>query len=298
MATFTDYLKNAFFLLLFLQIAPLLIKGIKKQYLDFLEPQTKVAYLPINGAIYDSSYYTKHLRKFFKNPDIKAILLRIESPGSAAGSAEAIANELEWLKKEFPKPIITLCENICTSGAYYIAAVTDYIIAPPSGFIGNIGTQIPYQFKLKEFIEQFKIHYQVIKAGDYKAVTDPFSDDATPEQTAYLQTLVQDSYQNFIEHVARHRSRISLTQVKEWANGKIFTGRQALTIGLIDEIGSRSNAIKKIKELGIIEEKIEWIYPPQKGGLFSMFFDQSGVTNQEATSLLGSFIKGIVNYAP
>lgn len=291
MATFSDYVKNIFLILLILSFAPALIKSFKKQYFDFLKSKTQVAYLPITGIVYDSSYYSKYLKKFFKNKDIKAILLKIESPGSAAGSAEAIANEIELLKKEYPKPIITLTENLCTSGAYYIACTTDYIIAPPSAFVGSIGTQIPYLFKLKDFIEHYKIHYEVIKAGEYKTATDPFT-QLTPEQTTYLQTLVNDSYQNFLEHTARHRPKLLLANASTWADGKLFTGRQALQLGLIDEVGSRSNAIAKIKELGIIEDKIEWIEPAKEGSIFSRLFSSSdSFDTSEISSVLMKLVK-------
>lgn len=288
MSKTTDYLKTIFFVLIALQIAPPLLKNLKKQYIDLFQPHTKIAYVSIKGALYNSDYYTKHLKAFFKDPEIKAILLRIESPGSTAGSAEALANEIDLFKKEFPKPLVVLSENICASGAYYIAACSDYIIASPSTFIGSIGTQIPYQFKLKEFIEQFKIQYQVIKAGDYKTVTDPFS-DTTPEQNAYLQELAEDSYRNFVEHVAKHRSGISISQKNEWANGKIFTGTQALSLGLIDSLGSRSTAVKKIKELAMIEGKIEWVEPPKHQSLLGFFSGEDARETESAQSLAHAF---------
>lgn len=274
MSRFTRYLLNTFLVILFVQFVPPLLKNIKKQYQDLIKPKTKVALLPITGILYNSTDYVTFLRKSFKNNEIKALLLSVDSPGGAAGTAEAIANEIDILKKIYPKPIVTLCENICTSGAYYIAASTDYIIAPPSAFVGSIGTQIPYQFKLNEFIEQYKIQYNVIKAGDFKAATDPFV-ATTPEQKKYLETLAQDSYQNFIEHVAKHRTRILIDQSNQWANGKLFTGRQAHKIGLIDEIGSFSNAINKIKELGIVEEKIEFIKPQFSTSLLHSIFGKN-----------------------
>lgn len=279
MAKLSDYLKNIFFIILILQFAPFLFKSIKKQYTDILEPKTQIAQLTIKGMILDSTYYTKYLKKFFKNQNIKAILLRIDSPGGAAGSSEAIAHEIELLKKEFSKPIISLCENVCTSGSYYIAASTDYIIAPPSALIGSIGTQIPYQFKLKSFIEQFKIYYNVIKAGDYKTATDPFT-EVTPEQNANLQALANSSYQNFIQHVAKNRHRIALKDASQWANGKLFTALDAVQQGLIDEIGSITNAITKIKKLAIIEGELEWVRPPTSSGLMS-FFSQEAPDNSE-----------------
>ncbi len=198
MAKLTDYLKNIFFILILLQIAPPLLHSLKKRYLGVFEPKTQVGYLGIKGVLSDSYYYTKQLKKMFKNSDIKAILLKIESPGAAAGTAEAIANEIDYLKKEYPKPIITLSENIDTSGAYYISVATDYIIAPPSALIGSIGTVIPNQFKVKDFLDQYKIQYTTIKTGEYKDSTNPFT-NPTPEQIAHLEGIPNYSYQNFIE---------------------------------------------------------------------------------------------------
>lgn len=270
MAKFSDYLKNIFLLILILQFAPLLIEGIKKQYGKILEPHTKVGYLNVKGIILSSSYYNHYLKKFFEDKDIKAILLFVESPGGAAGSAEAIAHEIELLKKEHPKPIITLTENILASGGYYIASSSDYIITPPSALIGSIGTSIPGQFKLKDFIEQYKIYYNAITAGEYKAIADPFV-NPTPEQNALLQGVADSSYNNFIKHVSRHRSKLAISTHEAWANGKIFTGTQALEAGLIDFIGSKSDAIKKIKELAIIEGKIEWVKPVKQSNFWSLF---------------------------
>lgn len=273
MAKTSDYLKNIFFLILLIQFAPLLINSTKKYYSQYFETHTQVGYLPIKGVIMNASYYTHYLKKFFEDKHIKAILLFIESPGGAAGSAEVIAHEIELLKKEYPKPIITLSENILASGGYYIASSTDFIIGPPSLLVGSIGTTIPGQFKLDDFIEYHKIHYNVIKSGEYKAVTDPFV-NTTPEQNALLQSVADSSYHNFIEHVSRHRPKLSLNTATTWADGKIFTGSQASKIGIIDLVGSKSDAIKKIKELAIVEGKIEWVKPKKPSNLFSSLFSQ------------------------
>jgi protease IV len=270
MTKFSDYLKNIFFLLLILQFAPLFIQNIKKQYSRFFEPHTKVGYLPIKGVILNSGYYTHQLKKFFENKEIKAILLFVESPGGAAGSAEAIAHEIELLKKEHPKPIITLSENVLASGGYYIAATTDTIITLPSTLVGSIGVTIPGLFKLEDFIEQYKIHYNVIKAGEHKSVTDPFV-NATPQQKELLQNVADSSYHNFIGHVAKHRSKLSVDSALTWADGKIFTGNQALENGLIDLIGSKSDAIKKIKETALIEGEIEWVKAEKPTSFWNIF---------------------------
>lgn len=280
MAKTADIFKNIFFLLLLLQFAPMLFQGIKKQYGNYFEPHTKVGYLAIKGIIMSSSYYTHHLKKLFENKDVKAILLFIESPGGAAGASEAIAHEIELLKKEHPKPIITLAENIVASGGYYIAAATDYIIASPSTLVGSIGVSIPGQFKLHDFIEQYKIHYNVIKAGEYKAVTDPFA-QITPEQNALLNNVAKVSYGNFLEHVSSHRPKLEIEQAAVWGDGKIFPGKQAASLGLIDLIGSQSNAIQKIKEMAIIEGTIEWIKPEKISNFRTLIFGSPDYTDND-----------------
>jgi len=268
-----DYLKNIFFILIILSIAPSLIQNIIKQYSKYIDQKTQVAVIPVKGVLYDSSKLCKNLHKYFKDDDIKAILLKMECPGSAAGTGQAIYNELLALKKEYSKPVVVLVENVCASGGYNIACAADHIIAPSSAIIGSIGTVFPNLFQLKEFINQFKIGYTTIASGQYKTSTDPFS-DLTPEQTALLQGVSDDAYNQFVEDVAQAR-KLSLTKANEWANGKIFTARQALALGLIDELGSANNAEKEIKKLALIEGEIEWVHPPKKSPLMNLFGQES-----------------------
>lgn len=288
MAKFSDYLKNLFLLLLLIQFAPLMVSYIKKQYSKILEPRTKVGLITIKGGITNAQSYVRYIKKFFEKDAIKALLLLIDSPGGAAGSSEAIAHEMSILKKEFPKPIICLSENTCASGAYYIAAATDYIIAAPSTIIGSIGTSIPYQFKVGDFLKDHKIIYEAINAGAYKLSTNPFT-NMSDEQRALLKGVAESSYQNFVSHVAKHRAKLTSDTHQEWADGKLFTGVQAEKLGLIDQIGSRSDALKKLKELAIIEGKIEWVRPAQKGSFWQMF------TQQEAPEEEESIVSSLVN---
>ena len=280
--TFFDYLKNIFLVLILLQIAPSLIEGIRRQYGRYLEPRTQVGVLPIKGVLYDSSSYVKQLHTFFKDTNIKAILLKMDSPGSASGTGETIFNELQTLKKEYPKPVVTLIENQCTSGGYWIACASDYIIAPGTALLGSIGVTFSYLFQLKGLIEQYNIRYASVKAGTYKTTTDPFV-DITPEEQALLQGIANDTYQQFTQSIASAR-KLSLNTINEWADGKILTGQQAYKLGLIDELGSASNAIKVIREKALIEGEIEWVHPPKKDGWASKLFGGGG--QQDADSSL------------
>jgi len=291
--TFFDYLKNFFFLLIFLQFLPLLIDGLRKQYHQIIEPRTKVGVIMVNGDLADSEYYTKQLTKYFKDASIKAILLKIDSPGGAAGTGETIHNEIIALKNApeyHKKPVITLVENTCASGAYYIACASDYIIAPATALIGSIGATFPNIFflHLHEFLAQHKIGYKPMYAGAYKNCIDPLA-DATPEQEAMLQSILNDSYDSFAQAIAKSR-KLSLNAKDTWANGKIFTGRQAKDLGLIDEIGSAYNALKIIREKALIEGEIEWIKQPTPSA-FSQFF--SSGTPDDDSSLLSACVQSI-----
>jgi len=292
--TFFDSLKNIFFLLIFLQFVPILVDGLRKQYHQYLEPRTKVGVISINGVIGDSEYYTKQLTKYFKDPSIKAILIKMDSPGGAAGTGELIYQEIIALKNapEFhKKPVVTLVENTCASGGYYIACASDHIIAPATALIGSIGATFPNIFfvHLREFLAQHKIGYKPLYAGAYKNCIDPFT-DATPEQELMLQGLLNDSYETFAQAVAKSR-KLSLNAKDTWANGRIFTGKQAKDLGLIDEIGSAYNAIKVIKEKALIEGEIEWVKQPAPSS-FSRFFS-SGNAPDEDSSLLSACVNSI-----
>lgn len=288
---FFDYLKNIFFFLIFLQFLPVMFDGLRKQYGQLIEPRTKVGVITINNVLSDSGFYTKQLTKYFKDPAIKAILIKMDSPGGAAGTGEAIYNEIISLKGDHKKPIVTLVENTCASGGYYIASASDYIIAPATSLIGSIGSTFhPTAFvHLGEFLAQYKIGYKPLAAGAYKNSIDPFT-NATPEQEAMLQSLLNDSYDTFALAVAKSR-KLSLNAKDTWANGKIFTGKQAKELGLIDEIGSAYNAIKVIKEKAIIEGEIEWIKPPAPSQL-SQFFGSNNAPDDDST-LFSSCINNI-----
>lgn len=262
-------LKFTLLLLVFLMVAPSLIKNIYTNYQELIKEKTKIAVISIDTTLTEAEPYTDQLTKQFKNPDIKAIVLKIESGGGAAGTSQTIFSELKALKKQHPKPVIAFVENICASGAYYVACAADSIITTPSAFIGSIGVYIPHP-QLNEFIEQFKIKYSVIKTGSYKAVGDPFLADS-PEQLAMLQDLTNNTYEQFVNDVVASRSKLSRATAHQWAEGKVFTGSQALELGLIDKVGSPSTVEQELHERVAIVGEIEWVKAP-KPSSFSQFF--------------------------
>jgi protease IV len=289
MATFTDYLKNIFWLLLLVQIAPVLVKGIKSQYSDLFESKTKVGVINVKGTLYEASSLVRDIKKFFEDTNIKAIVLKIESPGGAAGTAQTIFNEINYYKARHPnKYIISLVENMAGSGGYYVACAANYVIASPGAFIGSIGSYIQHPY-FKEFIEYHKIKYEVIKSGTYKTAGNPLL-ELTPEQRAQFQGISDDVYHQFVRDVSHQRPHVP-TDIKEWADGRIFTGEQALKLKLIDELGSPSTVEKVLKDNAHIEGKIEWVRQPKRGGFWANLFSTDD--NDDGSSSLESFINGI-----
>lgn len=277
---FFDYIKNIFMLLIFLLFAPGIFNGIRTQYGIFMSPKTQVGIIKVHGDLCNSSWLVKQLHGFFSNNEIKAILLNIESCGGAAGTGQAVAHEILMLKKKYPKPIIALTENMCASGAYYIASATDYIISSGQALVGSIGSRISHLFQLNAFLEKHDIGYTVIKAGTYKASTDPFV-TISEEDKAHLQAVVNNSYDQFVEDIA-HNRKLAIQNASEWADGKVFTGKQAKELHLVDELGSASQAIAYIKDKQLIDGEIEWIQAEPEGNFLQRIFnpgDDCGLFN-------------------
>ncbi len=263
---FFTLIKNLFILLLFLQFAPMIFVNIKNYFQELIVPKSQVGQLNIKGLISDSTFYVKNIQKFLKDPQVKALFIKIDSPGGLPGSSQAIFNELNIFKKE--KPIVVLVENVCASGGYYIASASNHIIASSCALVGSIGVllQLP---NVKELLENWKIKFKYIQSGKFKTAGSPLK-DSTPEELAYLQKLSDGNYDQFTKDVAQSR-KISLTQSKTWADGKVFLGIEAKKINLIDEIGSLQNAKDAIKKLAKIEDEIKFVLPKRPTGIMRLF---------------------------
>lgn len=293
MARMLTYLKAIFYVILLLQIAPMFIKGIKNQYTEMLEQKDKVGVVTIKGAITTAGKYVKDLKKVFKDSSIKAILLVVESPGGAAGSSQAIFNEIKALKLLYPtKYVVALVENVAASGGYYIASAADYIVATPASFIGSIGSYIAHP-NVKEFIEQYRLKYEIIKSGEYKASLNPFQ-DLTDKHRELFQELSDNVYHQFINDMVTQRPNLPKDHLI-WAEGKVFTGEQALKLHLIDELGFESEAVKALKENAKIKGEIEWVKPAKTKNLFQALLfpeeDEGELSLKNITSHLVSSLK-------
>ena len=260
-----DFFKTILFISILIYLAPSIFSGIKKQWAYKLETHNKIGYLAIDGNINNASSYRKQLASYFKDNAIKAILLKIESDGGAIGSCQALAYDIENLKKEYPKPIISYTENLCISGAYQIAAATDYIVATGSSIIGNIGMAVTPAQTIHDLIE----NCQGSANESDKELKIKIAPD---EKKIMLQSLSDNTYLQLTKEIASKR-HLQLNKIDQWGQGKLFTGQQAYDLKLVDAIGSKTTAINLIKK-NIIpsDRKIEWVTPSTKS-FIECFFD-------------------------
>lgn len=268
MSKINDILKTIILISIIMYTWPSVYSMLKKQWNYKLENHNKIGYIPIHENINNASYYRKQLADYFKDSSIKAILLNIESDGGALGSCQALAYDIDNLKRDYPKPIISYSEKICTSGAYQIASATDYIITTGSCIVGNIGkSTIPAQ----SMIDLIKNSH-----GELSNDTQNISERLTDEQKGMFQNLSDNIYQQVTKEIASKR-HLQMHKIDQWGQGKLFTGQQAYDLKLIDAIGSKTTAVNLIKK-NIIpsDRKIEWVIDCHKNLIenFFNFIDQ------------------------
>lgn len=293
MATMSDVLKNIFYLLLILQLAPVFIKNIKNNYSEFLTTKTKIGVISIKGSLSSASPILKDIKSIFENPSIKGVLLKVDSPGGVSGTGQTIFREIMYFKNENPhKYVICFIENMAASAGFYVACTADYIIASPSALVGSIGAYIQHPL-FKDFIEKHNIKYEVFKSGSYKTAGNPFL-ALTPEQAAQFQELSDNTYSQFVRDVALRRPQVP-ADTKVWADGRIFTGEQAVKLRLIDAVGSPSDTLKLFREKAHFEGDIEWIKPEKKQSALSALFGQTDEDDGDS-SYLNSLLNRICTF--
>jgi protease-4 len=212
----------------------------------------RVGEIDINGTIISSQETLKQIKQFRKESSIKAIVLRIDSPGGAVGPSQEIYREI---RRTIPnKPVVVSMGSVAASGGYYIASAASYIVANPGTLTGSIGVII----HLPNLHDLFgKIGYQTttIKSGKFKDIGNP-SRDITPEEKELLQETIDETYHQFVRDVASARN-LPEEQVRAVADGRIIMGEKALELKLVDQLGNFEDAVSKAGELGKIEGEPE-----------------------------------------
>jgi protease-4 len=199
-----------------------------------------------------------YLRKAESDSGIKAVVLRIDSPGGSAAASQEIASEIRYFKEVTGKPVVISMGDIAASGGYYISAYADRIVANPSTLTGSIGV-ISHFIYIEGLLEKLGLELETIKTGRHK---DMGIGPLTGEQRQIMQDITDDLYEQFIAAVAEGRG-LQVTEVRQLATGQLYTGVQALDLELVDKLGGLETAIELASSLaGITTPEIEEYSPP------------------------------------
>jgi len=221
---------------------------------------SEIALVHINGILMDSSGVVRQLSKYRRDSKIKAIVVRIDSPGGAVAPAQEIYYEINKIK-DSQKIVYASLGSVAASGGYYIACAADYILANPGTLTGSIGAIMAFS-NMEALAKKIGLRPAVIKSGAFKDTGSPLR-SMQPEERELLQNVVNDVHQQFVQAVSLGRN-LPEDRVKLFADGRVMTGKQAFEFKLIDEFGGLEKTIEMLgKKIGIVgypsvvEEKVD-----------------------------------------
>jgi protease-4 len=246
----------------------------------------KVGVVTIEGIITEPTYINNQINDLAERDDIKAIVLRIDSPGGAVGPAQEIYREVQKLKDQ--KHVVVSMGSVAASGGYYIASAADKIVSNPGTITGSIGVIVEF-INLEELLSKIGLKGQVIKSAKYKDIGSPFR-SMKDEENRLIKKVLDDVHKQFVEAVAEGRG-MKVEEVGKLADGRIFSGAQAKRLGLVDQLGNMNDAINLGAELAGIEGKPRVVYTKRRmPGLFSTLFGD--YTGQYYRELLAGMLPG------
>lgn len=231
----------------------------------------KIAIIEVRGVILDPQPIVEKLVKLRKNEKVKAIVLRIDSPGGGVGPAQEIFAEVKKAQKE--KKVLVSMGAVAASGGYYIACGADKILANPGSITGSIGV-IVESLNVEELLRKLGLRSMVVKSGKHKDLGSPLR-PMTEEERKLLQGVLDSVHEQFIRAVAEGR-KLPVEKVREWADGRIFSGEQARDLGLVDELGNLEDTLAMAATLAGIRGEPEIMYPEKKRfSLFDLLLQES-----------------------
>ncbi len=268
-----------FFLIVFVVIAALSLVTTFKGKLQLGE---KVAVVRVSGIILDSTSVIEELKEYSNDRSVKAIVLRVDSPGGGVAPSQEIYEEILKIKEK--KKVVVSMGSVAASGGYYISAPADVIVANAGTLTGSIGVimEIP---NVSGLMEKIGVETQVVKSGRHKDMASVFK-SLTPEEKEILQTVLDDVHDQFIEAVSEARG-MEYEVVRKLSDGRIFTGRMAKELGLVDELGNLEDAIILAGKLAGIKGEPEVVYKEKEFSFIDM------LRGEIPNHLVGNVFSGI-----
>ena len=216
----------------------------------------KIGVIPIEGAITESEAVVSDLVEFKKDEGIKAIILRVNSPGGGVGPSQEIYREIR--KTIEKKKVIASMGSVAASGGYYVSSAANKIVANPGTLTGSIGVLMEF-VRLQELMEKIGVDMEVLKSGEFKDIGSPHR-KLTERDKEMIQKVVSDIQNQFVEAVAQGRD-LSVEKVREIADGRIFSGSRGVELGLVDQLGNFEDAVELAKSMAGIKGEVKLVYP-------------------------------------
>lgn len=236
-----------------------------------------VGLVEVKGMILDSQEIVKQLHELKKNDHVKSVVVRIDSPGGVVGPSQEIHDEILKLTRQ--KKVVVSMGSLAASGGYYVAAPATVIYSNPGTITGSIGVLMKFS-NTEKLMDKIGLRMFTLKTGQFKDAGSP-ARPMTDEEKAMLQGVIESAHSQFIRAVAEGR-KLPLEEVRKIADGRIFTGEQALALKLVDRLGTLQDAIEEAGRLGGIKGDPEVIRPPKKKKLLlDMLVEETaaGITN-------------------
>ncbi|HEY5725543.1 MAG TPA: signal peptide peptidase SppA [Methylomirabilota bacterium] len=233
----------------------------------------RIAVVEIEGIILDGDQAVRELREHAENAAVKAVVVRVNSPGGVVAPTQEIVGGIERVRKA-GKPVVASFGAVAASGGYYIGTSADRIFANPGTLTGSIGV-IMQMANVEGLLKKVGVDYVVIKAGAYKDVGN-FSRAMTPEERRILQALLDDVYGQFVAAVAKGRGLDEGT-VRAFADGRIYSGQQAHALKMVDELGGFEEAVEAAAKLSGIPGKPKLIFPRRRFSISELLRGELGL---------------------
>ena len=254
----------------------------------------RIAVVYLEGVIFDSKTINEQLKMYGDDSRVKAILLRMDTPGGGVAASQEIADQVKWLRNEKGKKVVISMGSVGASGGYYIACAADRIYANPGTITGSIGV-IAEWVNYGNLLKWAQMQPEVIKSGEFKDVGTP-TREITPKEREYLQRLINQMFEQFVSAVAEGRKdHLTREQIKVLSDGRVYTGEEALREKLIDGLGNYDAALKATAELVGIKGEPQVVTPPKprRGSILDLLTstDLAGVLSNHTLQPPGSTLQ-------
>jgi protease IV len=252
----------------------------------------RVGVADVEGVILSAQRFRETLKKFRETPNVKAVVVRINSPGGGVAASQELNREISRFRRETGKPVVVSMESVAASGGYYTAVAADHIVANPGTITGSIGVIIQW-VNYGDLLEWAKLRAVTLKSGALKDSGNP-TRPITEEDRAYFEDLIQKLRAQFVAAVTEGRKgKLRAGAMDKMADGRVVTGEEALALGLVDEIGDYRDAVDRAARMARMSLPAEVWHPrPLRPGLLELLTGGPSESTMAGRLLSGAPVGG------